>query len=78
MDADAKPPFLSSAKSSNDPNQRPLTIGDRDHCTVVSSSTRLDLTNKENMLSFVCSEAVESELVKLDTSCPTQCSLSKL
>ena len=35
---------------------------------MVSSLTRLDLTNKVNMLLYVCSEAVESELVKLETS----------
>ena len=35
---------------------------------MVSSLTRLDLTNKENLLFFVCSEATESKLVKLETS----------
>ena len=40
------------------------------HITVqlVSSLLRLDLTKEENMLFFVCSEAVESKLVKLETS----------
>ena len=35
---------------------------------LVSSLTRLELTKKENMLLFVCSEAFESILVKLETS----------
>ena len=34
----------------------------------VSSLSRLDLTKEENMLFFVCSEAAESKLVKLETS----------
>ena len=33
----------------------------------MQSLTRLDLTKQENMLLFVCSEAVESKLVKLET-----------
>ena len=44
----------------------------------VSSLTRLDLTNKENMLIFGCSEAAESKLAKLetsDTSPNSECSL---
>ena len=32
------------------------------------SLTRLNLTNIENMLCFVCSKSVESKLVKLETS----------
>ena len=35
---------------------------------LVSSSTRLDLTKKENMLLFVSSEAVVSKILKLETS----------
>ena len=35
---------------------------------LVSSETRLDLTKEENILFFVCSEAAESKLVKLETS----------
>ena len=34
---------------------------------LVSSLTRLDLTNEENMLLFECDEADESKLVKLET-----------
>ena len=34
---------------------------------LVSSLTRLDLTIEENVLSFVSREAVESNLVKLET-----------
>ena len=33
------------------------------------SLTRLDLTNNENMLFFVCSEAPNLKLVKLETCC---------
>ena len=33
-----------------------------------SSKTRLDLTEKGKLLFFICSEAVESKLVKLETS----------
>ena len=47
--------------------QRPLTNGGRITVKVVSSLTSLDLTNKENMLLFACSEAVEIKLVKLET-----------
>ena len=36
---------------------------------LISSLTRLDLTKQENKLLFVCTEAVESKLVKLETSC---------
>ena len=35
---------------------------------LISSLTRLDLTKQENMLLSACSEAVESQLVKLETS----------
>ena len=48
--------------------QRTLTIGGRITVQLVSSLTRLDLTKKENMLLFVLSEAVQSELDKLETS----------
>ena len=48
--------------------QRTLTIGGRITVWLVSSLTRLDLTKKENMLLFVLSEAVQSELDKLETS----------
>ena len=41
----------------------------KDHCTAGLQLTRLDLTKNENMLLLVCSEAVESILVKLETSC---------
>ena len=34
---------------------------------LVSSLTRQELTKKEQMLLFVCSEAIESKLVKLET-----------
>ena len=44
-----------------------LTVGGRNTVQLVSCLTRLDLTNKENML-FVGSGAVESKLVKLETS----------
>ena len=36
---------------------------------LVSSLTRLDLANKENMLFFVGIESVEANLLKLETSC---------
>ena len=36
---------------------------------LVSSLTRFDLTKEENMMVFVCSEAVEPKLVQLETSC---------
>ena len=48
--------------------QRTLTIGGSKTVQLVSSLTGLDLTKKENMLLFVCSDAVESKLVKLETS----------
>ena len=48
--------------------QKRLTIGGRITVWLVSSLTRLDLTKKENMLLFVLSEAVQSELDKLETS----------
>ena len=49
--------------------QRTLTVGGSITVCLVSSLTRLDLTKYENMLLFVYSEAVESNLVKLETSC---------
>ena len=48
--------------------QRTLTVRGRITVRLVSSLTTLDLTNEENMLLFVCSEAVGSERVKLETS----------
>ena len=42
--------------------QRTLTIVGSVAVHLVSSLTRLDLTNKENMLFFVCCEAVVSKL----------------
>ena len=48
--------------------QRTLTVRGLITVRLVSSLTTLDLTNKENMLLFVCSEAVGSERVKLETS----------
>ena len=48
--------------------QRTLTVGGSITVCLVSSLTRLDLTKYENMLLFVYSEAVESNLVKLGTS----------
>ena len=48
--------------------QRRLPVGVSVTVQLVSSLTRLELTKKENMLLFVCSEAVESILVKLETS----------
>ena len=45
-----------------------LTVGGRITVQLVSSSKRLELTKKENVLLFVCSATVESKLVKLDTS----------
>ena len=53
-------------------------MGERITVQLVSSLTSLDLTNKENALFFVCSEAAESKLVKLETSCTSpnfECSL---
>ena len=49
-------------------HQTTLTAGGRITVRLVSSLTRQDLTQKENMLLFLCSEAVESKLVKLETS----------
>ena len=49
--------------------QRSLTVGGRITVQLVSGLTRLELTKKENLLIFVCSEAVESILEKLETSC---------
>ena len=46
-----------------------LNVGGRITVDLISSLTRLDLTTEENMLLFVCSEAVESNLVKLEASC---------
>ena len=46
--------------------QRTFTVGRR-IAVQLSSLTRLDLTNKDNMFFFVGSEAVESKLVKLET-----------
>ena len=47
---------------------RKLTIEGMITVQLVSSLTRLDFTSKESMLLFVCSEAVDSKLVKLETS----------
>ena len=44
-----------------------LTVGGSVTVSLVSSLTRLDLTNKDIMLLFVFSEAVESKFVKLET-----------
>ena len=44
-------------------------MGGRITVQLVSSLARLDLTNKKSMVLFVFSEAVESKLVKLETSC---------
>ena len=49
-----------------DCEQRTFTVGRR-IAVQLSSLTRLDLTNKENMFFFVGSEAVESKFVKLET-----------
>ena len=46
---------------------RTITIGGRITVQLVSSLTRFDLTKGENMLLFVCSEAVVYKLVKLKT-----------
>ena len=48
--------------------QTTLAVGGRITVRLVSSLTSLDLTQEENMLLFVCSEADESNLVKLETS----------
>ena len=42
---------------------RTLAIGGRFTVRLVSGLTRLDWTKKENMLLFVCSEAVKSKVV---------------
>ena len=46
--------------------QRTLTVGGRITVHLVSSLTRLDLTEDEKMF-FVCPEAAESKLLKLET-----------
>ena len=48
--------------------QRTLTVVRRITVPLVSILARLDLTKKEKYFLFVCSEAVESKLVKLETS----------
>ena len=48
--------------------QRTLTIGGRITVWLVSSLTRLELTNERNIILFVFSEAVKCNLVKLETS----------
>ena len=49
--------------------KRTLTVGGSVTVwLVVSSLTRLDLTKAENMSLLLCSEAVESKLLKLETS----------
>ena len=50
------------------PTQRTLTIGGRIPVRVVSSLTRLELTNEGNIILFVFSEAIKCNLVKLKTS----------
>ena len=55
--------------------RRTFTIGWRITVQLVSSLTRLDLTKKENMLGFVCSETAEVKLVKLETSRPPMVSV---
>ena len=49
-------------------NQRTLAIEGRITVQLVSSLTRLELTNEGNIILFVFSEAVESNLVILETS----------
>ena len=49
--------------------QRTLAVGGRMTLWLVSSLSRLDLTKKEKMLLLVFSEANESKLVRLETSC---------
>ena len=51
----------------NQSNQGTFIVGGRITVQLVSSLTRLDLTKEENMF-FVCNEATESKLVKLETS----------
>ena len=48
-------------------SQKTLNFGGRITVWLVSSLTRLDLTKEDNMFLFACSEAVESNLVKLET-----------
>ena len=52
----------------NKPIQTTLTIGERITVWLISFLTRLDLTEELNMVSFVCSETVQSNMVKLETS----------
>ena len=40
----------------------------KDRCTAVLQLNKVVFDQKEHMLLFVCSEAVESKLVKLETS----------
>ena len=49
--------------------QRTFIVGGSITAWLVFSLARLELTKKENMLFFVCSESAESILVKLETSC---------
>ena len=49
--------------------QRTFTVEGRITVLLVSSLTRLTLIKEENMLLFVCREAVESRLGKLETCC---------
>ena len=49
-------------------DQRTLTVGGRITVRLVSSLTRLELTNEGNKILFVVSEAVYCNLVKLETS----------
>ena len=61
--------FIASAGSPHQTNQTTLHFRAKEGSLwLVSSLIRLDLTNKETMLLFVCSEAVESKLVTLETS----------
>ena len=48
--------------------QRALTVGGSITVQLVSSLTRLDLNQKENMLFIVYSKSAESKLVKPETS----------
>ena len=50
--------FLRRDQTQHRPNQRTLTIGGRITVRLVSSLTRLELTNEWNMILFVFSEAV--------------------
>ena len=40
----------------------------KDHCTTSRQFNKIGFDQKEHLLLFVCSEAVESKLVKLETS----------